>query len=383
MKTLKNLFTSVLLLSLLSSTQNFTNAQIRFDDVPIYRIQLKVKTNNIENAATDSPVWIKFKSGEAPYFLNNSGDDREKSKVDVYDIIAPYIQKIRDIQMIHIEIDGTDGWNLTEVELLVNNVTFFKKTYGNGGQWLDRNNKKYRQSLAFNQNTIRNNNPYFGFERTNVSGGTNRNIQIMQPPTMIKAEMIKSLIEGTVGNALYYVRNVSWGKKYGSDYITVKKKDSNTFTVDLDLKYELDNMPDAEFDVDFDIQFICENGVIRTYITDYKSEIRGATKKFTGGIHALKSVMLAQCDSRPVPGEKYSCMYGLSMINKALDFSIFNEDNPNNTSACGTGTRIDEYGNLLLGAKATAMKKGKVTRFTSFTGKVNKTMMVGAVQKKK
>ena len=80
-----------------------------------------IKTSGIKNANTDDEVYVKF-TGErtSKYFLDRAGDDREKNKINTYDIFDPNIGTIRDIKFMHIMIDGNDGWCVKSVELLVN-----------------------------------------------------------------------------------------------------------------------------------------------------------------------------------------------------------------------------------------------------------------------
>lgn len=113
MKNLKNLITSLLFLlvgiSAVTATNNltifdqnnlsltdFTGKKPAFENVSICRIQLKVKTNGIENANTDNSVWVNFNEKDKPFYLNLSKDDRERNQTDIYDVMSLNVNKIND-----------------------------------------------------------------------------------------------------------------------------------------------------------------------------------------------------------------------------------------------------------------------------------------------
>ena len=230
------------------------NLRPAFENIPVWRLQLRVKTSGIKNANTDDEVYVKFTGDRtSKYFLDRAGDDREKNKVNTYDILDPNIGTIRDIKFMHIMIDGNDGWCVKSVELLVNDVKtpVFSKNY-KSCHWLDGDGKK-GPSLYITGKELR---------KSSSWKYTNKNKSIWLPPFLIKRATIEAMVESYVGhmmNAEKEMRNLEFGKKFGRAYVEAKKAGSNRLQFDLDLKYKINNAPDPEIDVDFDLVVNCQN----------------------------------------------------------------------------------------------------------------------------
>jgi hypothetical protein len=375
MKNLRNLIACLFLTSLFAIPNVSAESKPSFNNVAICRIQLKVKTNTIKNADTDSPIWIQLNSKDAPYYLNNSGNDREKNRTDTYDILSSNINKIGDIKMINLGNSGPDGWNFTSIELIVNNKSLFKKKFSKSGQWIDGKSKKHPKTYKVNTQTLRKS-PNWKY-----NGYTNF---IYMAPNTVSLEMIKSFVESTVGNTLQEVKEITWGKKYGKEYVTAKRINANTLRFDLDLTYEIDYMPNPSVDVDFDLVFTCQNGVIRTTIKNYKSKVSGASKYFAKGLKKFKGAILEGCGKIPVPGSTYACEYGLNKIDKWLDFN-FDYDGPGNlgiSKSCSGTMFLDMEGNLFLSRKKGGTIERKIAKRGRKTNQANKTTGRFKIRKK-
>ena len=361
MKNPQSFFTIIFLSTIFSVTTIKADTKPGFNDAAIYRIQLKVKTNTIKNANTDSPVWVQLNAKDAPYYLDKSGDDREKGKTDVHEILSPNINKIRDIKMIKIGINGDDGWNFRTIELLVNGKSIYKKQFNTNGQWIDTDNKKHPSSYTINTSKLRS---YRNWNYNNLTRG------IETPPTAIPVTTIKSMIESAVGNTLSGMKKVVWGKKHGKDYVSIKRVSSNRLRVDLDLKAEVKLAPDAGVDVDFDLVFNCVNGVITTEIENYSAVAKGYEVELGPLTLDLRSVMLFEC---LIPGTG-KCNSGLSMIEKGFDFNI---NYGSSTSSSSNALRLDFKGNLHLNNKTKKIKPN------SFKNNTWTTVMISPIQTKK
>lgn len=369
MKNLRNLVACLFLTSLFSIPNSSANSKPAFEDVAICRVQLKVKTNTIKNADTDSPIWVQLNAKDAPFYLNNSGNDREKGRTDTYDILSSNINKIRDIKMIKLGNKGSDGWNFTSIELIVNNRSIFKKEFSKSGQWIDGKSKKHQKTYKVNSQTLRK------YTNWKYNGYTNF---IYTAPKAIQLPMIKSLVESAVGNTLQEVKEITWGKKYGKEYVSAKRINANTLRFDLDLTYEIDYMPNPEVDVDFDLVFTCENGVIRTTVKNYKAKVSGASKYFAKGLKKFKGAILEGCGKIPLPGTTYACEYGLNKIDKWLDFN-FDYDGPGNigiSKSCEGTMFLDMEGNLYLKRKRGGTIERRVAKKGRKSPKGNLTKMV-------
>lgn len=368
MKNLKNLIASALITALFSMNMLYAGNKPAFEDVAIYRIQLKVKTNTIKNADTDDPVWVQLNSTDDPFYLNLGGNDREKGQTDIYDILSSNVNRIRDIKMIKMGISGNDGWNFREIELIVNGVGIYKKVFSSAGQWIDSDNKSHPKTYTASTKTLRN------YTNWNYNSLTNH---IYKGPAMIPVSMIKSFVESAVGNSLFKVKEITWGHRSGREYVAVKRINEHTLRFDLDLTYKINNMPDPELDVDFDLVFSCDNGVIRTTVENYKSRVSGVASYFTRGLNMLRGTLLQAC-KLPGPGLTPTCKYGLNMIDKVLDFNFSNvgPDHLGLSKGCANVMKLDINGNLILGSTETPIaSKSKFSKSKIFNGTI-KTVMV-------
>jgi hypothetical protein len=375
MKNLRNFIACIIISSLFSITVLNATSKPAFNDVAICRIQLKVKTNTIKNADSDSPVWVQLNAKDAPFFLNLGGNDREKGHTNIYDVLSTNINKIGDIKMIKMGISGGDGWNFREIELIVNGVGIYKKTFSSSGQWIDSNDKSHPKSYTVSTKTLRN------YPNWNYNSRTNH---LYKAPVMIPVSMIKSFVESAVGNSLFEVKEITWGHLSGSEYVAVKRINDHTLRFDLDLTYKIDNLPDPAVDVDFDLVFTCDNGVISTSVENYKAKVSGVASFFTRGLRMLQGTLLQAC-KLPGPGATPTCKYGLNMIDKLLDFN-FSNVGPGNlgiSKGCSDVMTLDVNGNLILGSTGTPIaRKGKSPKGQIKDGTSNTKVVVSRFRKK-
>jgi len=226
-----------------------------FESMPVWRLQLRVKTSGVKNANTDNEVYVKFTSKKSSeYYLDQAGDDREKNKINTYDILDPNIRTMRDIQMLQMRIKGNDGWCVQSVELLVNDVKMpvFSKKYKTC-QWLDSNDHE-GPVLYISGKELR---KYRGWKYTS------KNKAIWLPPTVIKRITLEQMVESYVGHMMNTnpeMKKLKFGKKYGRSYVEAKKAGANKLHFDLDLAYH--KGIDIEMDVDFDLVVKCQNNRI-------------------------------------------------------------------------------------------------------------------------
>jgi hypothetical protein len=267
--------------------------------------------------------------------------------------------------MIKLGIKGDDGWNFTELELIVNGKAIYKKKFSKSGQWIDSNNKKHPKTFLVGTTALR----YSPNWRYN-----SYTKNIYRAPAIIPVDMIKSMVESAVGNSLQEVSKITWGKKYGKEYISVKRINANTLRFDLDLKHKITTLPDMEVDVDFDLVFSCEDGVIRTKITNYKSVSYGASKYLTEQISLLNHSFSVGCNLLIIDGVVNYCQKGLNKIDKWLDFNFYyNGSNDIGLSkACSGKMKLDSEGNLYLNSNTNKRKSRKAIDRTRTTVMVSR-----------
>jgi len=247
-----------------------------FENVRVYRLQLRFKTSNLKNANTDNAVGVVLNEKDYPFYLNLSKDDREKGKIDTYDIHSVSIKQIKDIKQIQVFITNSDAWNIKHMELLVNNIVIYKKVFSGKEGWIDSYSSKHKGSINISSRELRN---------TTNWRYNNRTKTIYQLPSVVPVRMIKSQVESMVGNTLHNMYGFTWGKKYGAEYVSIKRLNHNTLHVDLDLKQEgdLSSLTDSETDVDFDIKFQCVNGKLKAKIMNMTVDFSG-----TGNLNFAK-----------------------------------------------------------------------------------------------
>lgn len=305
-----------------------------FEQVSIYRLQLRFKTSTIKNAATDSPVYVKLNDNDLPFYLNLSKNDREKGKTDMYDILSTSISKIKDLQYLKIGIMDDDGWNIKEVEILVNEVGIYKKYFSGNAGWIDKESSKHNESILISRNKLRSS-PNWGYN--------NITKDIHKAPSIISAKMIKSQMECLVGNSLRYMPGYGWGKKYGKEYVTATKIDNNTIHVDLDLKQcGMTSLTDSETDVDFDIHFNCINGKLKASFTNISIEYFdfGRYTWVPGVREALAGDLTSHFTHDII---------GLNNIEEFYDFNFTYYSNGANQSICTDGLTVQDNGDVYLG----------------------------------
>lgn len=242
------------------------NLRPAFESLPIWRLQLRVRTGGIKDANTDDEVYVKFNDAASGiYYLDRAGDDREKNRVNTYDILDPNIRTVGDIKMMQLSIKGNDGWCIQQIEILVNdvNIPVFSKKFSNC-HWLDGNSNGGP-------------NLYISGTELRRSAGwkyTSRNRAIWLPPTIIRRATLEAMVESYVGhmmNANPDMKHLEFGKKYGRAYVEAKQASSDKLHFDLDLAYTYG--PDMETDVDFDLVVKCQNNKLSLQAQSVKAEL--------------------------------------------------------------------------------------------------------------
>jgi hypothetical protein len=242
----------------------FTNFAVpSFEDITVYRIQLRIFTCNKEDAGTDDGVYVQMNEGDKRFYLNRSKDDFRQGSGDTYDVWSEKIKRIKDIKFLKIGLRGDDGVCIAKIELSLNDNAspVFSKSFS-GGKSIDNS-----QSFTIPGNELRN---HSGWALTPA----HRNL--VNPPRKISKSWILSLVECSIGNQVNHISGFSWGSKvkWGPNTlfgpgVEMKFINNRTLHFDLDLQRKLRG-PNPEADIDFDLVFSCNNGVIKTEIKNVK-----------------------------------------------------------------------------------------------------------------
>lgn len=241
--------------------------QPAFEDVAVWQISIKVRTNDSKNAGSDSEVYVQLRNGaDSKFYLDRGGDDRERGKTNVYRVIDPGIRTISDIKFLRLGIEDTDGWQLNLVELYINGnrlPVFYKNFWG--GRWLDKNSDHPSQ-LMVSSRVLR---AHKHWRHSLTTKG------IWWPPAEITQSMLESMIESYIGhqmNADPRLSRLEYGKRKGRSHVELKYDTPERFHVDLDLKAKINNSPDIPVDVDFKLYADCSGGRVSFSIRNAKAE---------------------------------------------------------------------------------------------------------------
>lgn len=249
-----------------TETASITSDLVRsFEDVTIYRMELRLVTADVEDAGTDDGVFVQLNGRDRHFFLNKGSDDFRRGRTDTYDVLSPVVKKVRDIRFLKIGLRGDDGVALKQVEMFLNGNRYpvYVKTFAGQGKWLDNN-----QSYTISSTDLRAHAGWrFSLQHNNLD----------KPPARLSQKMITSLIENSLGDQMNHMDGLAWGDKtWGlpntlfGPAVEVSYVNSTTLHVDLDLKRKVGYAPDPEIDVDFDLEFSCNNGIINTQMKNFK-----------------------------------------------------------------------------------------------------------------
>jgi hypothetical protein len=238
-----------------------------FEDIEIYRLQVKFETCNNNDAGTDDDVYIQMNDDDDRFFLDKWTNDFVKGKSNSYDILTKSIRHIRDIRYLKVGLRGDDATCFRRIEVYVNNnrSPLFAKSYSGHGQWIDDS-----QSFTIDRNELQ---AYSGWKYTD------EHKDLWKPPSKrISKATILMMVNCSVGNQLNHQQDIAWGsKEWGlpntlfGDGVEVKYVNSNTLHFDLDLQMKMHG-PNPEVDVDFDLVFSCVNGRIQTEVKNLSSQ---------------------------------------------------------------------------------------------------------------
>lgn len=242
------------------------------EETIIYRAQIMLRTANRDDAGQDDGVLIKL-NGQNATWCDSGEDDFERGKTHTYDLMlvdmngTPTLARLRDIAMLEISKTGSDGWCVSDVELIINNVPIFRKNYP-GGKWLDTG----KLSTMISSQELRSHSMWQSWRSP-------------QPSPVVPRAEIESRIESLVGHFLHG-KKVGLGKVYGRSAVEASHRDAQTLHVDLDLEYSIDNFPNLEVDVDFDIVFETRNNqvavTVRNLNVDVPSKVVAAVSFVNG-----------------------------------------------------------------------------------------------------
>lgn len=227
-----------------------------FDEMVVYRIQLKITTASGQGSGTDDGVYAQLNGNDQRFFLSRGIENFETGKTVVYDILSEYIGQVKNIEFLRIGKNGQDALCISKVELLLNNnpEPVFEKSWDIvRGTCID---KTYFPELEIPITELR---MHHNWKLTKL------NYDMLKKPAMISSAFLARLVEASIGNAMQ-LTNLRWGSTGGintiwGDAVEIKRVNDNTMHIDLDMQRQALG-PNNEVDIDFDLAFYCTDGVI-------------------------------------------------------------------------------------------------------------------------
>ena len=139
---------------------------------------------------------------------------------------------------------------------------------------------------------------------------------------------------------LHYGKDLSWGERiwgrpntiFGPG-VEINFVNNKTIHFDLDLQHKIHG-PNPETDVDFDLVFSCNNGVIKTNIKNLRIEDKGWVYEVQKWVREKGSTLIGTAIGTEL-GQPVAGAAAGGALSKFLSFSInIDLQNPNVSSSC-------------------------------------------------
>jgi len=325
-----------------------------FEEMPLYRVQLKITTGSSHDAGSDDPVYVQVNEGNEKFYLVRGMNNFVEGSTVEYDVLIDDIKKVEHIKFLRFGIQGGDGVCFKKVELLFNFEVVFSKEYsGETGFCMDNGSSALPSSLQIAGSELRNS-PNWNFLGTRA--------QLWRPFKVISNAWIKNIVEAIIGNQLYQdgVKmngSIEWGdgKTLNGAAVELWKKGAHILHFDLDLKAVINNDFDPGLDVDFDLEFSCEDGKIIIKpgnIAIASDNFSSLTTLLDGFIDRGLNVFGAVSGIEVVYGPDCPVIKQMSRakskFTEALDFSTRLDSNfPRQFQSCQKA-EVDNSGNIIL-----------------------------------
>lgn len=260
-----------------------------FEEMVVYRIQLRITTGTGTDAGTDDPIFTQLNGLDDKFFLVKGIDNFEEGSTVTYDVLSVNIRKVKDIEFVRFGVRDDDGVCIKKVELFLNNnpIALFSKIYpGAKGLCIDNGSTTLMSFLEIHGSQLRQSNSWnFLTPVLNVDDLP----AMARAPVMISKDWIISMIEAAIGHHLGRGGNgeLQWGTAASGnlwgDAVEAKKLNDHTLHFDLDMQMVRLIRDAGEEDVDFDLDFHCDNGMINCEVEN----LQGITGVLTAPFQLL------------------------------------------------------------------------------------------------
>ncbi len=334
-----------------------------FEEMIVYRIQLRLKTGIGNGAGTDDPVYVKMNDADDVFYLVKGIDNFVEGKTVTYDVLSRTIKKISDIKYIKFGVKGNDGVCISKVELLINNCQsplYATSISTSLGTCID-NGEAAPTGISATPTQIKSSLPATFTIASSSLRGTSWNFagqrkDMWRPPVKLEKAWVVSAVEASIGNQIYQEGGeLKWGTHGGrlenntlfGDAVEATRKDAHTLKFDLDLERDIAG-PNPEVDVDFELDFRCEEGriIVGALNVVTSSDAVGSLQNFLRS-KAIKIVGVAVGLFVPFPAPLIAPVATGFLLN-AFSFSMkIDPANPNLSMSCRE-TLVQSNGDILL-----------------------------------
>jgi hypothetical protein len=215
------------------------------ENMPIWRVQIGLVTCDEANADTDNTVQVSLNADNVT-LLDHARDDFARGDNHSYDLNLSGVRQISDIDWLRIAKDGNDGWCIERFALYINGARIYSS--GTVRVVLDNADGNTRV-LSVRGQDLR------------ASAAWRAYTDPTSLPLTFDHGALEHRVEGLVGDAIRGT-GVYWGGRHGRQSVEITQVNATDLHVDVDLAYEVDVLPDPDVDMDFDLRFSCQGGVV-------------------------------------------------------------------------------------------------------------------------
>jgi hypothetical protein len=216
------------------------------ESLQVWRMQIFFQTSSHGDAATDDTIRVEVNDNPlVQTALDSPKDDFERSSQHTYELRLNGINTLSDLRYLKIFKDGSDGWCIKSLRLIVNGNPILIDTFPGSGHWLDNEGGASRTLL------------YSDWELRGSPTWQNYTPLYWAPYIPDMATRLEGIVGHHItGNALAWGPELYGACVGGPCAVEVSRKNDTTLHVDLDLEI---NLP---VDVDFDAEVLCGNGTL-------------------------------------------------------------------------------------------------------------------------
>jgi hypothetical protein len=230
--------------------------------IAVWRVQLRIRTADVSDASTGDAIEARLTSPLATFAPNGNRlwldygprvepggfpfrDDFARDRDFTYDLDPSYVHELSDISMLTIAKEGTNAIGIAEIELFVNEVSVFQRTFGETSStclWIDEGDG-HRPIYTVWLPELRAHPSWRAF------------IEMPHNPIFqIRKKDLLSRMEALVGDGLHGTE-ARWGEFSSPAWVEAERKDDARLKVDLDLEATAPIVEDPEVDINFDLRF--------------------------------------------------------------------------------------------------------------------------------